>query len=124
MITDISSDEQEEFKKSKYIKKTIPKALREQVWINTIGRKFKSKCTISWCSNIITPFDYHCAHIIPESKNGSTTLDNLIPTCSKCNLSMSNNYTVIEWNNMISLKKGFFSKFINKVKIIFKVLFN
>ena len=89
MINDTSSDENEEFKKIKYVKKIIPKALREQVWINTIGKKFSSKCTISWCTNTITPFDYHCAHIIPESKNGQTTIENLVPTCSKCNLSMS-----------------------------------
>ena len=124
MINDISSDENEELKKNKYVKKTIPKALREQVWINTIGKKFSSKCTISWCTNTITPFDYHCAHIIPESKNGSTTIENLVPTCSKCNLSMSNNYTVVEWNDIITLKTGFFSRLSNKLSIIFKVLFH
>ena len=124
MINDTSSDENEELKKNKYVKKTIPKALREQVWINTIGKKFSSKCTISWCANTITPFDYHCAHIIPESKNGSTTIENLVPTCSKCNLSMSNNYTVVEWNDIITLKTGFFSRLSNKLIIIFKVLFH
>ena len=124
MINDTSSDENEEFKKIKYVKKIIPKALREQVWINTIGKKFSSKCTISWCTNTITPFDYHCAHIIPESKNGSTTIENLVPTCSKCNLSMSNNYTVVEWNDIITLKTGFFSRLSNKLSIIFKVLFH
>jgi hypothetical protein len=84
-----------------YVKKSIPKGLKEQVWIKHIGEKFNAKCTISWCTNTITPFNYHCAHIIAESKDGPTTLDNLVPTCSKCNLSMSNNYSVTEWCNLI-----------------------
>ena len=50
-------------------KKSIPKGLKEQVWLKHVGQKFNAKCTVSWCTNIITPFNYHCAHIIAESKD-------------------------------------------------------
>lgn len=79
------------------MKKPIPKALREQVWIAYVGRKFESKCYVSWCKNKITVFDFQCGHNVPESKGGSTDLKNLFPICSRCNLSMGDDYTLIEW---------------------------
>lgn len=82
------------------VKKSIPKALREQVWLRQFGKTFEAKCPISWCSNTITAFNFHCGHNQPESKSGKTTLENLIPICSNCNLSMNNNYTIDEWNNL------------------------
>ena len=82
------------------MRKNIPKALREQVWIKTFGEVFKNKCYISWCSNTVNVFDFHVGHIIPHSKGGSTNIDNLLPICSRCNLSMSDNYTIDEWNKM------------------------
>ena len=81
-------------------KKTIPKALREQVWLSQIGPKYEAKCPIGWCKNTITVFDFQSGHIIPESKGGPTTLENLMPICSRCNLSMNNQYTITEWNTL------------------------
>jgi len=81
-------------------KKTIPKALKEQVWLKWCGRNFEAKCLVKWCANKITVFDWEAGHNIPESKGGETTLDNLIPICSRCNKSMSNNYTIEEWNKL------------------------
>lgn len=78
-------------------KRTIPKALKEQVWIKYNGEKFSKKCYISWCKNKVTVFNFECGHNIPFSKGGSTTIDNLLPICSSCNKSMSNNYTIDEW---------------------------
>ena len=75
----------------------IPKALREQVWINCFGEKYKNKCFIRWCKNQINVFDFEVGHNIPESKGGLTVLENLKPICSRCNKSMSNNYTIDEW---------------------------
>ena len=83
----------------KYRKARIPMALREQVWISKMGRVFESKCPVVWCQNNITVFDFQSGHNIPESKGGTTTLDNLIPLCSRCNLSMSDNYTIDEWSS-------------------------
>ena len=37
-------------------KQTIPKAIREQVWIFYFNRTFKHKCYIPWCRNIIDVF--------------------------------------------------------------------
>ena len=84
------------FKKNR--KATIPKALREQVWVQQIGQRFDSKCKVTWCTNRINVFDFQCGHNIPESKGGKTTVDNLVPICGRCNGSMSNQYTIDEWN--------------------------
>ena len=82
------------------IKIKIPKALREQVWVHYIGKKYESKCYIHWCSNTINVFDYQVGHNIPESKGGSILLENLRPLCSRCNLSMGNTYTIDEWQEL------------------------
>ena len=86
-------------------KAKIPRALREQLWIERVGKKFEAKCKTSWCKNKMTVFDFQCGHDIPESKGGETNLQNLVPICSRCNLSMSNTYTFKEWN-VISVKPG------------------
>jgi 5-methylcytosine-specific restriction endonuclease McrA len=87
-------------KNKKYNKCKIPKALREQVWIKFIGKKYESKCYIRWCKNNITVFDFQSSHNIPESFGGETTLENLRPLCSRCNQSMSNEYTIDEWQKL------------------------
>ena len=78
-------------------KATIPRALREQVWITYAGRQFERKCLIPWCQNVMTVFDFHVAHDVPESVGGATTIVNLRPICSRCNLSMGATYTVQQW---------------------------
>lgn len=83
-----------------YRKKKITGALREAVWIKTMGRSFEGKCPVVWCPNTITVFDFQAGHNIPESKGGSTTLPNLIAICARCNFSMGNQYTIDEWNTM------------------------
>lgn len=81
-----------------YKKKTIPKALREQVWIKSMGNKLTGKCKIRWCKNQMSAFDFHVGHDIPESKGGTLNIENLHPICSRCNLSMAANYSIKEWN--------------------------
>jgi len=49
-------------------KVNIPKAVREQCWLTTIGKKYECKCYIPWCKNTMTVFDFHVGHDIPESK--------------------------------------------------------
>ena len=101
-------------------KAKIPKALREQVWIAKMGKKFESKCRTSWCTNKITVFDFQCGHDIPESFGGETTIYNLIPICARCNLSMSNTYTFKEWTEISQkptiLKRIVLWLFKNKIK--------
>jgi 5-methylcytosine-specific restriction endonuclease McrA len=86
-------------------KAKIPKALREQVWIQNFGKVFEHKCYINWCNNKINVFDHQTSHNIPESKGGTTTLNNLKPLCSRCNLSMNNQYTIDEWQKLNQKRK-------------------
>lgn len=81
----------------RYRKKKIPKALRETLWTTTNGKAFEAKCGTTWCQNRITAYDFQAGHRVPESKGGPTTLENLIPLCGRCNLSMGNVYTYDEW---------------------------
>ena len=87
-----------------YKKKPIPKAVKEQVWIKYCGRRFSKKCYTRWCKNKINVFDFHVGHDRPESRGGTMDISNLKPLCSRCNHSMSNNYTIKEWNNLHSKK--------------------
>jgi len=82
------------------MKKPIPKAVREQVWLQTFGKTFEHSCHIRWCQNIINVFDFQVGHDIPESKGGTLDLDNLRPICSRCNSSMSDTYTIQEWQKL------------------------
>ena len=81
-------------------KQKIPKALREQVWIHYLGTTFETKCTVSWCTNIINTFNYHVGHDLPESKGGTLAITNLRPICARCNLSMGSTFTIQEWNRI------------------------
>ena len=88
-----------------YQKAHIPKALREQVWIQYYGPIFHNKCPTRWCQNRVNVFDFQVGHNVPESKGGSTTIDNLVPICGRCNLSMSNTYTFDEWSQTFGSRK-------------------
>ena len=81
-------------------KATIPKALREQVWLTYMGPKFQTKCPVTWCQNKISVFDFEVGHNIPESKGGTIEITNLRPICGRCNKSMSDNYTIDQWNRI------------------------
>ena len=81
-------------------KATIPKAVREQCWLTTIGKKYDSKCYVKWCNNTMTVFDFHVGHEQPESKGGTLDINNLKAICARCNLSMSDNYTIQEWTQL------------------------
>ena len=97
-----------------YVKVKIPKALREQVWLQFVGKKYHDKCHVKWCKNDIDVFNYQVGHNIPESKGGATVIENLRPICCRCNLSMGNQYTITEWENLgnsDNVKKKFFGCF-------------
>ena len=83
------------------VKTHVPKALREQIWIKKVGRKFEVPCTIRWCGNMMTAFDFHIGHNVPESKGGTLHFSNLQPICCRCNLSMGNKFTIRDWNNIV-----------------------
>ena len=87
-------------------KKHIPQALREQVWITHFGKTFEHKCYINWCKNMLTVFDFESGHDQPESKGGKTSIENLYPVCGRCNKSMSNHYTIQEWQKFGIQEEG------------------
>ena len=99
------SNQSNQSNQSKYRKEKIPKAIREQLWLTTFGKKYEHKCYIPWCKNVINVFDYHVGHDKPESEGGTLDIDNLKPICARCNLSMSNNYTIQEWIKLEKKKK-------------------
>jgi len=89
-----------------YKKRKIPKAMREALWIHHNPKDFSTKCKTSWCPNIITAYTFQAGHNVPESKGGITSLENLIPICSRCNLSMGNRYTFDEWSKLTTPPRG------------------
>lgn len=69
-------------------KKTkISEALKTSVWNKYVGQQIGSKECICCGTNTMSSRDFHCSHVIAEAKGGRTDLDNLRPTCAKCNLS-------------------------------------
>ena len=69
-----------------YHKETIPKCVRNALWINFHGKLREGKC--GCCKReTISIGNFHCGHIIAEANGGSTTLDNMIPICPLCNTS-------------------------------------
>ena len=106
-----TSYKEEGQKIKKYKKATIPKAIREQTWVQTFGEVYSHKCYVSWCENEISVFDYHVRYDVPESKGGKLDVKNLKPICARCNLSMSNNYTIKEWNKLSKKKNNWWCCF-------------
>jgi 5-methylcytosine-specific restriction endonuclease McrA len=86
-------------------KQTIPKSLKNDVWLKYAGKKFDCKCSVSWCKTVITPFTFETGHNIPESKGGTTNVENLRPICSQCNKSMGNNYSIDEFSEKYAVVK-------------------
>lgn len=67
-------------------RKSIPKAVRLELWANHFGDQFVGKCFC--CKNEIARDNFEAGHVIPASKGGSDTPDNLRPICFGCNRSM------------------------------------
>ena len=79
----------EEVKENKALKKkTIPKVVKDHTWSKWIGDDIaKTKCMC--CElNEIKMNSFHCGHVIAEINGGLTSIENLRPICSACNLSM------------------------------------
>ena len=72
---------------SKSRKKPIPKKVKTECWDKWIGKKRTGNCKC--CGKEIDVLNFHAGHIISEKNGGQTTISNLIPLCSPCNLSMA-----------------------------------
>ena len=69
-------------------KKAIPKVVKDLSWNKWVGEDIaKTKCLCCGV-NEIKMSSFHCGHVIAEINGGTTTVDNLRPICSACNLSM------------------------------------
>lgn len=66
----------------------IPKTLRALVWDRHVGLDKGS--TLCLCNTKIYQVNFECGHVIPFSKGGVTTIENLRPICGMCNKSMGN----------------------------------
>jgi len=80
------------------MKASIPRALKNEVWIAYVGKVFEAKCGVRWCTTTITPFTFEAGHNVPESRGGATTVANLRPICSQCNKSMGCTYSIDEFS--------------------------
>ena len=69
-------------------KQAIPKVLKDNVWNKYIGVEIGQTYCLCCKTNKITQSNFHCGHVISESKGGKMDCENLRPICSSCNLSM------------------------------------
>jgi len=95
---------------------SIPSAIRQQCWLKCNGEVYNAKCNIIWCRNKINVYSFHCAHNKPRSDGGGIELSNLRTTCSQCNLSMGDKYTIDEWNKLGGHKISCFPSFCFKTE--------
>lgn len=59
--------------------RNIPRSIRAAVWEKTGGFCY-------WCNRAMNPFsDFTCDHVVPLSKGGETSIENLVPCCHGCN---------------------------------------
>jgi len=86
-----------------YRKKTIPHAVKTQVWNKYIGEDI-AKHSCLCCGVVdITCRNFHSGHIISEYNGGATDISNMRPICSQCNLSMGT-------QNMTEYAKTYFKR--------------
>lgn len=84
---------------------TQAKKIREQVWIHHNGKKFETKCYVTWCTNIVDVFNFQVGHDTPKALGGSNELLNLKPICQNCNQSMGSRYSIAEWNQLFAAQR-------------------
>jgi len=68
-------------------KKDIPESVKNAVWVTYIGSNVGETACLCCGLTKITQRDFQCAHIIPAVNRGKETVENLRPTCLKCNQS-------------------------------------
>lgn len=93
---------QKSVQKPKY--KAIPAKIRQMTWREYIGNNLDGQC---WsCGDNISIEKWHAGHVIPASKGGPATVNNLRPLCQSCNLSMGNRHMAEFINSHALLGKG------------------
>ena len=80
---------------------SITWALREKVW-GKINNRDIGKCYA--CEDVLEFKLMECAHIKAHSFGGKTTLENLMPTCKKCNRDCGV-MNLLEYKKLITIDK-------------------
>ena len=93
---------------------TQAKKIREQVWIHHNGKKFETKCYVTWCTNKVDVFNFQVGHDTPKALGGSNELLNLKPICQNCNQSMGSRYSIAEWNQLFAAQRRQMSSMIDR----------
>ena len=70
-----------------YKKMSIPKTVKNCLWINTYGDSRIGKCKICLREDVSLS-SFQACHILAEKNGGSCALDNLMVGCALCNSSM------------------------------------
>ena len=107
-------------------KNHISKRLKTIVWDYRMGLEVGMTECPCCGHNQISQSEFHCGHIIAESKGGGLKKDNLVPICSQCNLSMGSKNMSQFMNRQFdrNLKKilKLCTNFKNKISDIIKLL--
>jgi hypothetical protein len=74
--------------------------LREQIWIKISNKRFDMKCSIEWCPNHITTFNFK---LQTKMANDYST-ENLIPVCNRCYIYI-NKHGYRKWSKNIESSK-------------------
>lgn len=69
-------------------RKKIPKQIKTLVWNEYVGNDIMQNKCLCCKKEKIDIRNFHCGHVIAESKGGDLTIKNLRPICAPCNLSM------------------------------------
>lgn len=77
---------------------TIPKFVRRAVW-NKRNDNIIGKCFC--CSDELTNDNFECAHVVALCMGGKNNVENLEPTCRKCNIDMGI-LNLHEYKNLIN----------------------
>ncbi len=88
-----------------YISRIAFNRLRFQVWEKEFGNATRAKCPLPNCNFILFKHNdasFQCGHIIPKSKGGKKTLENLRPICANCNARMGC-YTWDEYEDYVKI---------------------
>jgi len=67
-------------------RKKLPSSVRNSLWKNNFGNYKEGKCYV--CKTYIDDANFHAGHIQSVFSGGTDNLDNLVPVCQSCNLSM------------------------------------
>ena len=87
---DVKNVEVKNTVETKKKKQTLPKKIRDSVWVKYCGNGDKGICYC--CSKRVERYHagWQCSHVHSDSMGGEVSVDNLRVNCCSCNLSMGN----------------------------------